>query len=127
MKSFKREGAFYFVTMALIMVIAFCVTHTVMGQSKMDDPALENYYREKENIMVSGVRDYLEANGFFNSGVSLTRVIDIYGNRSYTLTIHHDRIDAMDSEERNILGDEISAFGFDTNECTFKTEFLIIK
>ena len=36
-----------------------------------------------------GHLSFLEERGFRNSGVTLTRVVDSEGNRSYTFPIHH--------------------------------------
>lgn len=122
----SRNLLFCAFTALLVMVIALCVTGTVIGQSHIDEREMEAYYQAKEREMIVEVRNYLNDNGFKNSGVALTRVVDEEGNREYTLTIHHDRIDAMSDEKKNELKVELSAFDFSAANCSFQQEFLII-
>lgn len=122
----KRNLLFCAFTTLLVVMIALCVTGTVIGQSHIDDREMEAYYHAKEKEMVDEVRKYLNDNGFRNSGVALTRVVDGEGNREYTLTIHHDRIDVMSTEEMDELKSRLSAFNFQAENCRFEQEFLIL-
>ncbi|MCD7836280.1 MAG: hypothetical protein LUG83_06485 [Lachnospiraceae bacterium] len=122
----KKNLLFCLSAFLLASVIALCITGTVIGQSRINDEEMETFYQMKEDEMVCEVRRYLNENGFRNSGVALTRVTDAEGNREYTLTVHHDRIDVMSDEERNDLKNRLSAFDFLTEECSFRHEFLIV-
>lgn len=125
-KDICRNLLFCAVTAFLVAVTALCVTVTAVGQSHIEDKEMEEFYRAKEKETVEQVRTYLNGNGFQNSGIALTRVVDGEGNREYTLTIHHDRIDAMDEEARDALRDALSVFGFTSDRCSFRQEFLIV-
>lgn len=112
-------------TVLLVSIIAFCVTKTVYSQSRVSERQWENYCRMQEKEMVQDVRAYLSENGFTNSGVMLTRMVDADGSCEYTLTVHHDKIDRMDDNDRELLGKKLSAFDFVAENCTFFHEFLL--
>lgn len=122
----SRNLLFCTFTALLVGLITLCVTGTVIGQSHIDESGMEAFYRAREKEMADEVRNYLDENGFRNSGVALTRVVDGEGNRKYTLTIHHDRIDVMSDEERNELSSRLSDFNFADENCVFEQEFLIL-
>lgn len=84
----------------------------------------EEDYREKEEQLCQGVRELLAEEGFGNSGVMLTRVVDAQGNREYTVTIHHRGISRMDEAGRAELLEKLSELAFEEEGCSFSQEFL---
>lgn len=126
MKNKVEEIAVFAVTtIVLIVIIAFCVTGTVISQSDMGAQELENYYRAQEKELLQETKDRLTDMGFKNSGVTLTRVVDEEGNREYTFTIHHGNIDKMNETEREELADTLLAEAKIDENCTFYHEFLL--
>lgn len=123
----KRAGSFRFVaaTVILVSVAALSFAGTVMCRTNLSEAELEGYYREKEQQMVKDTRGYLNRNGFDNSGVMLTRVVDGSGSRMYTLTVHHRGIDRMEEAERKALAQELAAFAFEDDNSMFRYEFLL--
>ena len=123
----KRAGSFRFVaaTVILVSVAALSFAGTVMCRTNLSEAELEGYYREKEQQMVKDTRGYLNRNGFDNSGVMLTRVVDGSGSRMYTLTVHHRGIDRMEEAEREALAQELAAFAFEDDNSMFHYEFLL--
>ena len=69
-------------------------------------------------------REFLTEEGFLNSGVMLTKVVDADGSREYTLTVHHGRIDEMTEEEREILLEKMEQLVFAGEGVSFFHEFL---
>lgn len=124
-RGIMQNVGFVIMTVFLVLFSAFCITGTVFSQSNLNGRELENYYREKEQEMVRGVRAFLDEAGFVNSGVTLTRVMETDGSREYTLTVHHGKIDRMDEESKQNLKKELSAFDFLSENCIFYHEFLI--
>lgn len=117
--------SFTVMTVCLVFISAFCVKGTVMSQSKSGGKELEGYYRAREKELVKDTREYLNAAGFHNSGVTLTSVTDTDGSREYTITVHHDRIDRMDENARELLKEELAALAFTAENCSFFHEFLV--
>lgn len=123
----KRKGTFRFVimTVCLVFVNTFFITGTVFCQSEPSDKELENYYQAKEHELVKETRSYLNQEGFRNSGVTLTKVINEDGCREYTVTVHHEKIDKMDNQSRENLREELATLVFATDNCYFSHEFLV--
>lgn len=127
MKAYIRNNLlFCIVTVVLSMFIASCISITALGQSSLNDEETEKNFHLKEQEMLERVRAYLNDNGYQNSGVTLTRMVDGNGYRTYTLTIHHDRIDFMDEEGRSELKSKLAEFNFPADGCSFNQEFLIL-
>lgn len=120
----NHSTGFVALTLCLVFIIAFCITGSVAGRSKVGEHELENYYRQQERELLCRVRDYLEQAGFQNSGIMLTKVMEADGRREYTLTIHHGRIDAMDEQAKADLKNKLTALDFKSDNCTFCHEFL---
>ncbi len=123
----RKTGSFQFVaaTILLVTVAAISFVGTVMARMSAGGAEPESYYREKEQQLVRDTRQELERQGFVNSGIMLTRVVEGDGRRSYTVTIHHGEIDRMEEAEREILARELAAFAFEENGSSFQYRFLI--
>lgn len=57
-------------------------------------------YQLQEKQFLNKIRAILEENGYENSGITLTKVMDTDGKRKYTVLIHNTDIDS-DSQEEN--------------------------
>ena len=85
----------------------YCVSGTVHSSEKVERREREKYYREIEAEYVKEVRVFLNEEGYSNSGVTMTKVIDEEENRSYTMTIHHRGIGNLQQEEQEQLQEEL--------------------
>lgn len=123
----RRTGSFRFAaaTIIFVLIAAFSFAGTVMSRTDFSDAELEGYYREREEQLVRDTRAYLNEQGYFNSGVTLTRVVEEDGSREYTVTVHHGQIDRMTEEERMALSQNLAVFTFEDDNCTFYHKFLI--
>lgn len=83
-------GSFIFIICAA-MVIAFCITGTVISQSEDGANETEAYYQELEEAYIQEIKQILYEEGFYNSGVMLLS-IEENASRSYLVKIHHRRI-----------------------------------
>ena len=84
---------------SMVLAIWLCWS----GTESMDRKAQENLCRQREQQLVQETREFLEEEGFANSGIMLTRTTEADGSRHYTMTIHHGGIDRMCQEERDAL------------------------
>ncbi len=119
-----RKGGFPVMVLFLTFITVFCSAGTAMSRSDLSTQELEGYYREQERILVDEARSFLDAKGFVNSGVMLTRVIDEDGAREYTLTVHHGKIDKLTDEGRLVLMAELEGIFFEEEGCSFNHRFL---
>ena len=108
----------------MVLVAAFFVTATVRSRTALDRAELEGYYREKEEQLVREARKYLNAQGYQDSGVMLTRVVGADGSRVYTVTLHHSDFDRLEEEEREALVRELSGLEFADENAVFCHKFL---
>ncbi len=97
------KKGFILITLLLILVTAFCTTGTVMGMEKDKLSVDETFFSEMEDDYVNRVRQYLDAEGYCNSGVALTKVLLEDGCREYTLNVHHRRFNKLEQTEREEL------------------------
>ena len=99
MKSTAKNITFIMTTILLILISTFFVTKTVQGQSDKELAAREGYYLVLEKEYVSEIREYLDEQGFTNSGVTLTRVVDVQGCRAYQIMLHHKYLSSLPESE----------------------------
>lgn len=116
----KKAGIFTAVTVMLILVSAFCITGTVMSHNNKDLEIQEKYYSLAEQQYVDAVRQYMAAQGFRNSGVMLTRVVDTDGTRTYTLTVCHKRLAGLTEVQKENIEEALTKMEFDIPGCRFE-------
>lgn len=126
MKNMKEFSITAIITVLLVLIIAFCISGTVIGQNRSNAGAEEQYYRVAEREYVQEVRKLLEEKGYCNCGITMNRVIEENGTRRYTVTIHHRRIENLNDEQRNALALECQAIDFSAENCSIFHEFLDI-
>ena len=116
---------FWAVTVLFLLVTALLCAGTAVSRTDTGMEELEEYYREKENELAADIRGMLQREGFENSGVMVTRVVEADGSRSYTVTIHHGGIDNMSDAEKQQLLRRLENFNFEGEGCTFLHQFLL--
>lgn len=124
MRALRKLPFTIIISILLIFVIAFCISGTVICQSSHAGRIGEKYYREMEAAYVNDIRSLLTAKGYENSGITMTYVIDVDGMRTYTVTIHHGKIDRLSEEEKQELLAECREVAFPDKECGFCHNFL---
>ena len=95
MKNSAKNITFIAATIMLVLISAFFITKTVQGQADDDAVVSEKYYQALEQEYVSEIRAYLNEQGFLNSGVTLTRVVDEQGSRDYQVILHHKYLEIV--------------------------------
>lgn len=111
-------------TVAMIIIIAFCITETVISQSNEARCMEEKYYDELEADYLAELKLILTNEGYRNSGVTMTRVTDEEGMRSYTVNIHHKLIGKLPFEEQEQLAQVLEEVPFPDTSCSFCHKFL---
>lgn len=125
MRNTTKNITFIAATIVLILISAFFITKTVRGQADHEMMACEKYYQVLEQEYVSEIRAYLNEQGFENSGVTLTRVVDEQGVREYRITLHHKHLEKLSMEERNEIFGEIKNMAFENDGCIFQINLLV--
>lgn len=112
------------ITIILVLVTAFCISGTVISQSKGKSAVEEAYYRDWEREYVQKIRGLLANQGYDNCGVTMTRVIETDGNRDYTIEIHHRRISGLKWNQKQALLEACKDISFPVGNCNFCHKFL---
>lgn len=124
MRILKKLPFTIIISLLLILATVFCISGTVVSQSRPGSRIEEKYYREMETAYVKEIRALLTEKGYENSGVTMTHIIDESGQRTYTVTIHHGSIDRLSEEEKQELLAECREVSFPDTECGFDHRFL---
>ncbi len=124
MRNLKHLPLSIICSLILVLVIAFCISGTVVSQSGHSTEAMERYYDELESEYLTQLKALLTEKGYRNSGVTMTRIIDENGVRSYTVNIHHGLIERLGVKERRLLAKACSEVKFADAECDFSHNFL---
>ena len=104
MTAYLRKTFLFMGTMVILsLVIAWCISATVVSQSQIPQKARAMYYQEQGRVYVKSVRAYLEELGYGNSGVTLSRQTWADHTMIYKLTIHHEAISRLGEQEREEL------------------------
>ena len=123
----KREYNFGRVVLTVLVVLglALFTSKTVLSQTKEGMAVDEAGLRILEQEYVSEIRTYLEMQGFQNSGVTLTWVMEEDGSRSYEVLIYHKNINKLSEVELEQLLVVIESFAFKVNGCYFQVNLLV--
>ena len=108
----------------LVFIIAFCITETVISQSNKARCIEEKYYDEMESAYLTELKQVLADEGYRNSGVTMTRVTEESGVRSYTVSIHHKLIGKLSLGEKELLSSMLGEIAFADASCSFCHKFL---
>ena len=80
-RGMKSRGVGGIVVMtALVLAAVSLFAGTAMGQDSLSAQEIEAYYQEKERALVAQAREFLNKEGFADSGVMLTRILDADGS-----------------------------------------------
>lgn len=124
LRAAKQISFTIILTMILVVSIALCISVTAITQAKNDHRAETEYYRDMEQEYVQKLRSFLGENGYSNSGVTMTEVVEADGSRNYTVTIHHQKINNLSAEAKAKLLTSCEALEFVDGTCSISHKFL---
>lgn len=108
----------------LAMTAALCIAGSIKSQAADILRAREAYYEQLEREYIGQVRNYLAEQGYHNSGVTLSRIVDEEGQRSYRVLIHHSAMSRLEEEALTELLGQTEAMGFCAPDCSFTAQVL---
>ena len=124
MKAAKQISFTVTGTLLLILMISLCISLTAISQEKQSRRAETEYYRALEKEYVKEVRTFLDEKGYTNSGVTMTERVEADGTRSYTVTIHHGKMQTLTPKERGTLLQDCRGILFADGSLTVSHKFL---
>lgn len=121
----KKNFSFVIAVIISVLIISFCMTETVMGQSRTEHRREKQYYSAMEKEYYADMKALLTRKGYVNSGITIRWVLEETGERNYTVMIHHRRITQLDDVGKEDLLQELMKTEFQDAGCTFCYEFLV--
>ena len=122
--SMKKNITTVIFTLVLVVIAAFFISGTAVSQEKGKSRVDAAHYRQIEQAYVKEVRNFLGEQGYKNSGVTMTYKLTKDENRTYTVTIHHKKISALDETEKKRLKYACGEIDFPVEDCLIYHEFL---
>lgn len=110
--------------LGIVMAAVLFITGSIQSQAADTLRAQEEYYEQLEREYIGQVRSFLDRQGYRNSGVTLSRVVDSEGQRSYTILVHHRAMDQLEDEELAELLGQLEDMGFYAPGCSFTAQQL---
>lgn len=122
----KRVRLFIKIVLLIPLVILTAILFFGNSANGQDDirESKTDYYREMESRYMEVLRSELGRKGMGSAGVTLTSVIDINGDRSYNVVLHHEKISKMDEEEKQAFLDDMDGISFADNSVLVEYEIL---
>ncbi len=97
MKAGKKEKIFY-VVIGIILTVSVSLIMTVRAQSRSREAVLfdNTYYEASEQAYKQQVQQILESYDCYNSGLTMTRIVSLDGNREYSIQIYNSKLWKLD-------------------------------
>lgn len=111
----------YTVKIVVSAVVAILVLWSICGikanaAEKADNDQMK--YQIQENHFVKEIRNCMEEQGYYNSGITLTKLMDIDGSREYKVMVHHSYIDLEDDAEVTNIKEMLGNINFNAENIT---------
>ena len=110
MKKISRIEKAAYVVAGVILVLAISVLMSVRVQSRTREGVLfdNTRYEACEENYRQQINSILETYDVYNSGLTMTRVVSMDGERSYSLLIYNGKFSQMDELRLQALQKELS-------------------
>lgn len=108
-KAGKKEKIFYVIA-GMILAVSVSLIMTVNVQSRSREAILfdNSYYEAAEDAYKKQVQQVLETYDCYNSGLTMTRVVSLDGEREYSIQIYNGKLQKLDLNTYEKLCAEIS-------------------
>lgn len=106
------------------MAAAMSIVGAVKSHAADMQEAHEAYYEQLEREYVGQVRQFFTQQGYRYSGVTLSRIVNEEGLRSYRISVHHSGLDRLEDEALSELLGQVEDMGFHLPGCSFEAGLL---
>lgn len=113
----KMKEKVFYVVILLVLVGAVSLFISQRVESKTRAAALFDNERflHSERLYKEAVNQILISYNCFESGINLTREVDLEGNRTYQVYLHNQRFDTLSKEEFEKLSQELMELTIEVN------------
>lgn len=120
----RKTCGYIIITAVFILVAALSIAGTVHSKERdiyaLNNPSIVKEEKQCKKLIKKALEEYQCK----NSGITMTKVIDIKGNRQYLVMIHHDKINTMTESKKEELKKVLENIGFSKENYTISYEFL---
>lgn len=118
-----KQTAFILATIGMIMFLSFLFSIQAKGNENVE-VVDRSYYHELEMTYLDVIDAQLTRCGYLNCGITLNSIIDLNGNRTYYVQVHHQRIDNMDDSGKLEIIELLEQIAFPVEQCSVSFEFV---
>lgn len=106
----KREILFYIVV-GTVFVIALSILMSVRVESRSREALLfdNRNYEAAEEAYRHKVQEVLESYDCYNSGLTMTRVVSLDGEREYSMLVYNGKLQKLEQSVFEKLRDDVAA------------------
>lgn len=100
MNKVSKWEKYFYIVVGMVLVAALSILMSVRVQSKGREKVLfdNSAYREAEAQYRQTVQEILETYDVYNSGLTMTRVVSLEGEREYDIQIYHGKFKQLEPE-----------------------------
>lgn len=119
--SYTKEILFYSICLLFCMLIVFCTSEIVKELFVEQMVSAEDqYYNQLDGIFLQEIKLKLQENGYVNTGVTLTKVIEEEKEIIYQIRIYNKKLNNLSTEEQSSLKEDINSIVAEYEDCNFK-------
>lgn len=119
--SYTKEILFYSICFLFCMLIVFCTSKIVKELSvEQMVSAEEQYYNQLDGIFLQKIKLKLQENGYVNTGVTLTKVIEEEKEIIYQIRIYNKKLNNLSTEDQSSLKEDINSIVEEYEDCNFE-------
>lgn len=111
MSRINRKEIVVYGLVGVLLVAAITLLMSIQVQSRTKERLLfdNRYYEAAEEAYKEQVQQVLEAYDCYNSGLTMTRIVSLDGEREYQLHIYHKKLQNMDAAVFQSLCEDVTA------------------
>ncbi len=112
MNSTKKKDMLAYMIVGILLVTAISMWMSVSVKSRTRERILfdNRCYEEAEAVYREKVASALENFGCHNSGLTMTRIVSLDGEREYDIQIYNSKLQELEKEEYRKLKEEIDTY-----------------
>lgn len=124
MKTVRRKIALTALGAVLIAIIFFCFSRSVYSQGRSGlDVSDRESMDESEDEYIEQVAELMKEYGCEYSGITMTKVFEADGSRSYQVLIHHRNLSFLSEKEMQELEKRLTEFSLPFGDAKFTYGF----
>lgn len=130
MNKMKRRDLVVYMITGVLLAIAFTLIMSVRVQSRTQEAILfdNRNYETAEEDYKERVQMLLEKYGCYNSGLTMTRMVSLEGEREYNIQIYNKKLSQLSEKEFASLQRELSEYKVVlADRCLYEVEVIFLK